>query len=134
MPLLSTRKRFGALAVEKGFVTLDQVIEGISIQARENIEGKGNRLLGEILRELGYITTSQVYEVLETRFEPRFGEAAVTRGFLTVEQLIQAMSVQVRDEVLNGRHRLLGEIVTELGLMDAEEVKQVLKDIKSGKR
>lgn len=134
MPLLATKKRFGALAVEKGFVTLDQVIEAISIQARENIEGKGKRLIGEILRELGYITPSQIYEVLEARFEPRFGEAAVSRGYLTVEQLIKAMSVQVREEVMNGRHRLLGEIVAELGFMDDDEVKKVLRDIKAGKR
>ena len=134
MPLLATKKRFGALAVEKGFVTLDQVIEAISIQARENIEGKGNRLIGEILRELGYLTTSQIYEVLEARFEPRFGEAAVSRGYLTVEQLIKAMSIQVREETMNGRHRLLGEIVAELGFMDADEVKKVLRDIKAGKR
>jgi hypothetical protein len=134
MPLLSTKKRFGALAVEKGFVTLDQIIEAIGIQARENIEGKGRRLIGEILRDLGYITASQIYEVLEARFEPRFGEAAVSRGYLTVEQLIKAMCSQVREETLNGRHRLLGEIVTELGFMDADEVKQVLGDIKAGKR
>jgi hypothetical protein len=134
MPLLSTKKRFGALAVEKGFVTLDQVIEAIGIQARENIEGKGNRLIGEILRERGYITTAQIYEVLEGRFEPRFGEAAVSRGYLTVEQLIKAMTVQVREETQNGRHRLLGEIVAELGFMDADEVKRVLADIKAGRR
>jgi hypothetical protein len=134
MPLLSTKKRFGALAVEKGFVTLDQVIEAIGIQARESIEGRGKRLIGEILRELGYITPQQVYAVLEARFEPRFGETAVSRGYLTVEQLIRAMSLQVREEVLNGRHRLLGEILAELGYMDVDEVKQILEDLRAPKR
>jgi len=39
----------------------------------------------------------------------------------------------LRDETLNGRHRLLGEIVTDLGYMNPDEVKQVLKDLRAGR-
>ncbi|MFH1490329.1 MAG: hypothetical protein ABII06_15595 [Pseudomonadota bacterium] len=52
------KKRFGFVAIEKGFVTPDQVIEALSIQAGENIEGKQYRCIGEILFSLGYIGIS----------------------------------------------------------------------------
>ena len=59
-------KRFGVLAVEKGLVTADQVIEALRIQVTEDI-GKGrHRLIGRILLEQGLITLSQIEEVLES--------------------------------------------------------------------
>ncbi|MBN1104632.1 MAG: hypothetical protein JXL84_14540 [Deltaproteobacteria bacterium] len=130
MPLLSTKKRFGMVAVQKGFITMDQLIEAIGVQAREDIEGEGHRLIGEILLEKGYISAPQIYEVIEERFEPRFGDVAVKAGYLTLEQLIESMNVQVREEIEKGRHRLLGEIVIDRGFMNARDVQKVLKEMK----
>ena len=49
------QKRFGAIAVEKGFITEDQLVEALKTQATENvIEGK-HRRLGEILQEKGLL-------------------------------------------------------------------------------
>jgi len=57
-------KRFGVLAVEKGFITADQVIEALRIQVMEDI-GKGkHRLIGLILLEQGLITLPQIDNVL----------------------------------------------------------------------
>ena len=59
-------RRFGVLAVDKGFITADQVIEALRIQVMEDI-GKGeHRLIGRILLEQGLITLAQVDEVLDT--------------------------------------------------------------------
>jgi hypothetical protein len=57
-------KRFGVLAVEKGFVNPDQVIEALKIQVMEDIEKGKHRLIGRILLEQGLITLSQINNVL----------------------------------------------------------------------
>jgi hypothetical protein len=59
-------KRFGVLAVEKGFITADQVIEALRIQVMEDIEKGKHRLIARILLEQGLITLSQIDEVLRS--------------------------------------------------------------------
>ena len=59
------QKRFGAIAVEKGFITEEQLFQALKIQAQENIEEGTHRLLGQILLEEKHITTSQIEEVLK---------------------------------------------------------------------
>jgi len=59
-------KRFGILAVEKGFVTADQVIEALRIRVMEDIEKGKHRLIGRILLEQGLITLSQIEELLNS--------------------------------------------------------------------
>ncbi|MGD8893738.1 MAG: hypothetical protein PVJ20_11030 [Desulfobacterales bacterium] len=59
-------KRFGAVAVEKGFITLENLYEAIKIQILENLDGSNHRLIGQILWEQGYIKTEQINEVLKT--------------------------------------------------------------------
>ena len=58
-------KRFGVLAVEKGYVTPDEVIEALKIQVMEDVEKGNHRPIGVILLEKGLITTSQLIDVLE---------------------------------------------------------------------
>jgi len=60
------KKRFGTIAVEKGFVTAEQVLEAMNIQIKEDIQGREHRLIGTILVEKGDITFSQLQEVLDT--------------------------------------------------------------------
>lgn len=86
------KNRFGSLALKKGFINVEQIIEALSIQLKENIETKKNRPIGEILLQLGYINTKELKELLEPRFEQRFGEIAVAKGFINLNNLVQAMS------------------------------------------
>jgi hypothetical protein len=58
-------KRFGVIAVEKGFITLEQLVEAMTVQVQEGIEGKKHRLIGQILLSLEYLTSSQIDEVME---------------------------------------------------------------------
>ena len=60
------QNRFGFIAVEKGFITADQLIEAFKIQVMEEIEKGKHRLIGAILFEQGYITLAQIEEVLES--------------------------------------------------------------------
>ena len=57
--------RFGVVAVKCGFITPEQLIEAIQIQVYEDLEGAKHRLIGEILREKGYITEFQIDDVID---------------------------------------------------------------------
>jgi len=58
-------KRFGVVAIEKGFISRDQLLEGFGIQIDEEIEEGVCRVIGAILLEKGYMNLSQVQETLE---------------------------------------------------------------------
>jgi len=57
-------KHFGMVAIEKGVITSEQLNEALKIQAAEELEGGNRRLSGQILQDKGYITISQIDEVL----------------------------------------------------------------------
>jgi hypothetical protein len=59
-------KRFGVLAVEKGLISADQVIDALRIQIIEDIEKGKHRLIGRILLEQGLLTLSQIDDVLKS--------------------------------------------------------------------
>ena len=57
--------RFGYIAVKKGFVKSDQVIDALEKQFIEDLDSEEHRLLGEILFEEGHMTQSQLDDVIE---------------------------------------------------------------------
>jgi len=59
-------KRFGVIAVEKGFVTKEQLFEALQIQVEEDLSGTPHTLIGLILIRLGHLTPEQAEEVLLT--------------------------------------------------------------------
>jgi len=61
------------------------------------------------------------------RFEKRFGVIAVEKGFITPDQLFDALKVQVQDDIEMGSHRLIGEILCAREAMTFEQVDQVLR-------
>ena len=65
MPVKKLDKRFGTVAMEKGFVEPEHMFEAMKIQILENLEGTEHRLIGQILWEKGYITTKQIDEVVK---------------------------------------------------------------------
>ena len=56
--------RFGTLAVNSGFVTVDQLKEGLNLQVEEDIAGKPHSFIGTILMDMGYIDKEQLAKVL----------------------------------------------------------------------
>jgi len=59
-------KRFGTMAVEKGYITIGQLVDALADQAREEAERKTHRLLGSILFEKDYITGEQLQQLVDT--------------------------------------------------------------------
>jgi hypothetical protein len=58
------QKRFGTVAIEKGFITAVDLLEAMKIQITEDIELKNHRPIGAILLDEGAITGEQLNEVL----------------------------------------------------------------------
>ena len=56
--------RFGMMAVQKGFVTAQNVVDALEIQAREYFSIGRHRLIGEILVDQGYLDQGQLNEII----------------------------------------------------------------------
>lgn len=61
-------KQFGIIAIEKGYISAENLIETLKLQVEEEIENKTHRLIGEILLDKGYITPTQIQDVLDGIF------------------------------------------------------------------
>jgi hypothetical protein len=59
---------FGEVALEKKFVSPDQLYEALTLQARAKVETGAEKLLGQVLIEQGYMTAEQVREVLDVLY------------------------------------------------------------------
>ena len=61
--------RFGLIAVNKGFVTADQLKEALTEQADDNLSNRPHRLIGRIFFDKGWITDEQINIVLNELFK-----------------------------------------------------------------
>lgn len=59
-------KRFGLVAIKKGFIAFEQAYEALVTQVTEELEGAKRRPIGEILFKKGYMTSAQIDEVLKS--------------------------------------------------------------------
>lgn len=64
-------KRFGVIALEKGFITADDLIKALTIQANENIKKGHHRLIGEILLGMELMSAKQIEEVVSAIIRER---------------------------------------------------------------
>lgn len=59
-------------------------------------------------------------------FDIRFGIAAVRKGFVTKNQILDALDIQVTENLVAGKHRLIGMILIDQGHLAAVQVTEVL--------
>lgn len=59
----------------------------------------------------------------------RFGATAIEKGYITIEQLIEALAIQVKDEAEHGSHRLLGSILFEQDIMTGDQLQDVIDSV-----
>lgn len=59
----------------------------------------------------------------------RFGQIATEKGYVTPEQLKEALSEQVDDDLANRPHRLLGAIFFIRNWMTAKQIETVLNEM-----
>ncbi len=58
-------RRFGQIAVERGYITPEQLKEALAEQVDDDLAGKPHRVLGNILFEKDWLTARQVESVLD---------------------------------------------------------------------
>jgi len=58
------KKRFGTKAVEKGFITVEQLLNAIKIQVLEDLGTYTHRPIGAILFEQGSISDPQISSLI----------------------------------------------------------------------
>ena len=66
---MNIKKRFGCLAIDKGFITEDQFIEAMRIQISNEQKEVGSALIGEIMKNMDVMTDEQVEEVIRDGIE-----------------------------------------------------------------
>jgi hypothetical protein len=59
----------------------------------------------------------------------RFGFMAVKKGFATPEQVTKALEIQFEENLLSKKHRLIGEILIDMGFMNRSQVDEVLEEM-----
>ena len=124
------KKRFATRSLQKNFITTSQIIEALTIQLKEDIQHKPHRPIGQIFFDLGYMNKDQIDDILQSSVEPRFGDIAVSKGFITVEHLVEAMTQQIKEDAAGQNHRLIGEILADLGYMNKDQVRRTLDILK----
>lgn len=62
----------------------------------------------------------------------RFGSIAVSRQYVTLDQVQRALAEQVEDNVMRRPHRLLGAILREHNWITEEQMKSILDEMCGG--
>ena len=61
------------------------------------------------------------------KIEDRFGMIAISKGFISFEQFMKAMAIQIKDEVEIERHTIIGKILMDQGLLNKTQIDEVLE-------
>lgn len=61
-------KRFGDIAIEKGFITPNELTKALTIQCQDEIKSGNHRLLREILLDRNTMHVNQIEEVVKAIF------------------------------------------------------------------
>ena len=61
------------------------------------------------------------------KYEKRFGVVAVEKGFITNDELVNALTIQVKEDIEMGYHRLIGKIFLDQGIMSLKQISGLLK-------
>ena len=110
---MSTNERIGETLHREGFVSRQDVDQGLEHQARLR-----KMRIGEILLEKGKVEASEIERALnsqKTNFESKLGEILVAAGAVTQKQIDEALSVQEKYST-----KRLGQILVEMGLVTEE--------------
>ena len=62
--------------------------------------------------------------------EIRFGVVAVRKGYVTADQVIAALEIQITEDINEEKHRLLGEILLDQRLMTEIQIHDVVDSLK----
>jgi type IV pilus assembly protein PilB len=106
-------KKLGQILIGEGIITAGQLQEALMVQDRQEMY----KPLGEVLRELGFITRRQLRNAL-LRYQKQIplGELLVRMGLITHIQLGHALAMQKAES------KKLGHILVERGFIEWKSV------------
>ena len=64
----------------------------------------------------------------------RFGMVAVQKGFIKKEDILRALDIQLGEDFSVGRHRLIGKILLDEGLITLSQVGEVIESLSKIKK
>jgi hypothetical protein len=106
--LSPNKEKIGKLLVREGMINEDQLEKALIKQAQQTIY----RPLGEILRELGFVSKTSLHDVLlRYRKQIPLGELLLKMGAISDYQLAQALKVQ------ESTRKKVGQILVERGFV-----------------
>lgn len=65
----------------------------------------------------------------EETLEERFEKIAERKGYITSQQLVEALEIQVIENIRDGEHRFVGEILCEKGHITRLQINDVLESM-----
>jgi len=78
----------------------------------------------------GTIAWRNEEDEMETkRIDRRFGLVAVEMGHITIDQLYEAIKIQITEEIEKGEHRLIGRILFDMGIIKLQQIDEVLESL-----
>jgi len=72
---------------------------------------------------------NEIERELSEKYCPRFAEIAVKKGYVSAEQVKEALSEQLDDNLNNRPHRLVGRILMDKGWMTPLQVDDLLSEM-----
>ena len=58
--------RFGTIAIEKNFITFENLLEALKVQVNKDLEESIHVEIGQVMIQLGYMKKKEVEEVLHS--------------------------------------------------------------------
>lgn len=86
MEKINMNMRFGAIAVKKEFITLEQLNQGLGIQKVEEKKGSGKPYLGKILKEEFGLTDNNIATILKIQKELEKQRLSLEKALLLYHQ------------------------------------------------
>ncbi|MCC6740923.1 MAG: serine/threonine protein kinase [Planctomycetia bacterium] len=138
---------FGALAVQRGFLSLRQLNECLALQHSLRQQGKTAPKIATILIKKGHMTVAQAREVIDAQSQRgaapveegvdeialadeqdlSFGAVAIDLGLVTIEKVNECLAAQRQQREEGPHHRRIAALMTDLGYLTGEQAKMVLK-------
>lgn len=72
MPDKNIQNRFGKRAIQKGYISKDQLLDALAIQIEQELEGVDPDPIGSELYKMEYITLEQIDDVVKNVDESTF--------------------------------------------------------------
>jgi len=71
---------------------------------------------------------SYIPSIIE-HYEKLFGIIAIEKGFISPDDLIEALMIQVKEHIKNGKQRFIRDILLDKDIMSVKQIGEVCKVI-----